>query len=36
MARLIDEVGKISSNRDAVIEKLQLAQRARDAHLKKL
>ena len=25
MARLIDEVGKISSDRDAVVEKLQLA-----------
>jgi seryl-tRNA synthetase len=36
MARLLDEVGKVYSDRDAVIAKLNEAQKARDAQIKKM
>ena len=34
MARLLDEVGKVYSDRDAVVAKLQEAQRVRDAQIR--
>lgn len=36
MARLLDEVGKVYSDRDAVVAKLQEAQRVRDAQIREM